>query len=112
MLQLNTYVKQGDTRPAIEVELGVDLSGVDPTLGVQFTMTTPDNVIIVQKPAQILDYTQGIVAYQWRPGDTDTPSPAGVGHKAEFAVTFPDGSTETFPNTGYIAVYILPTLSP
>jgi hypothetical protein len=97
-------IKQGDTSPAIEAVLRspngdvVDLTGAT----VRFFMRSNDGVRFVDAPATIDGATEGIVVYEWSQTDTDTP---GLNH-AEWRVTFPDGTIETFPNSEFLQIHI------
>jgi hypothetical protein len=61
---------------------------------------------VVDADATVVDPTNGIVQYQWVTGDTDVAS----SYKAEFEVAWGDGTFETFPNSKYIAVKVVPDL--
>lgn len=89
-------MKQGDTKPALRVQL-VDADGTNPNLTgktVTFRMAaTAHEPIIDDEPATLVTAASGIVEYQWQMGDTDT-----AGHfKGEFVVngeqTYPSGNT-------------------
>lgn len=97
-------IKRGDTRRSIVGDAKdpnnevVDLTGAE----VRFLMMRGRNVLLDHVPAYIEDLTTGTVAYHFEDGDTDT---AGI-FKAWFKVTYPDGSRETFPNSGSIIINI------
>lgn len=99
------YIKESDTAPELEATLE-DGSGspIDLTGGaVDFRMYEPRNGdTVVDEDATIRDKEGGVVGYVWQDGDTDT---AGR-YRAEFVVTYPDGSVETFPNAGYYDIII------
>jgi uncharacterized protein YfaS (alpha-2-macroglobulin family) len=93
-------LKVGDSAPVLQATLSdsdgnaVDLTGAD----VQFRLLEPrDGATKIDSPATIHDASNGIVRYQWASGDTDE---AGR-YRAEFEVTYADGSVETFPNDGF-----------
>ena len=62
--------------------------------------------VLVSDPADLGD-DEPNVRYRWVEGDTDTP---GV-YRAEWQVTYGDGSTESFPNTGYLTVQVTEKLA-
>lgn len=59
----------------------------------------------IDSPATV-DPAQNTLSYQRVAGDTDT---AGV-CRAEFEVTYSDGKIETFPNSEYIQINVMPDL--
>ena len=92
------FIKQNDTRPALYAQLLQDGSPVDLTgCTVRFNMSSG-----LSREAIITDATNGCVRYDWQEGDTAVP---GV-YAAEFEVTFPDGTRETFPNDGFLEIVI------
>lgn len=96
------FIKRNDTSPAVEYTLSTDDGVVNLTgATVRFYMGN-----VVAADAVVLNAIGGIVSYDWLPADTAT-----VGfYNAEFEVIYSDGSKETFPNDGYIAVHISPDL--
>ena len=102
---MSFYIKQNDTVPSLRAALqngsgdAVDITGAT----CQFHMRVlGQTAVTVDASAQIIDEETGIVQYNWIAADTDT-----VGsYQAEFEVTYPDGTVETFPNNGYIRVEI------
>lgn len=89
------YMVRKDTHPVIEATLKrrdetiVDLTGST----VRFHLMR-DNVVLIDKPAEIVAPTEGKVRYVWASGDTDYTGLC----KAEFEVTFVDGRILTFPS--------------
>ena len=58
---------------------------------------------LIDRSAEIVQVFQpALVAYPWRQGDTDK---AGR-FEAEFRVSYLDGTFETFPNLGFIEVFV------
>lgn len=104
-------IKQHDTRPldaVLEDQNGpVNLAGV---LSVKFLMKPKlsGQGTTVDGDATVVDALAGKVRYAWLSGDV---AAAGA-HRAEFQVTFADGSVETFPNGDYVDVVILEDLGP
>ena len=102
---MSFYIKQNDTVPSLRAALkngsgdAVDITGAT----CQFHMRVLGQTsVTVDASAQIIDEETGIVQYNWVADDTDT-----IGsYQAEFEVTYPDGTIETFPNNGYIRVEI------
>ena len=98
-------IKQNDTSPAIQAALktfnnkAVNLIGSN----VQFHMKLDSGMIVVNKPAIIVNDIGGIVKYEWEQGDTAI---SGT-YFAEFQVTYEDESIETFPNKDYIRIRIV-----
>lgn len=105
------YIKQDNTSPALEAQLkdndgnAVDLTGAS----VRFQMKkVGDDSPSVDASAKITDASNGIVAYDWSIGDTDTTG----SYIAEFDVDYSGGtgdnftSDETFPNNDYLMIRI------
>lgn len=94
--------KQGDTRHAIRAYLKnhagqtVDLSFAS----VLFIMRRNCGQVTLEKQALIGEDNSVNVVFQ--SGETDIPGK----YSAEFEVTYNDGRVETFPNSGYITVFI------
>lgn len=100
------YIKENDTSPAIRATL---LNGSGDTVDVQdstvrFHMRVlGQTATVIDAAATLINATGGVVQYNWQAGDTDT-----IGsYQAEFEVTYPDGTIETFPNNGYIRIEII-----
>lgn len=98
------YIKQNDTSPAYRVTLK-DGNGdpVDVTAAtIRFHMMDADGTVKVDAAGSIVTAASGIVEYEWSAADTDT-----VGtYRAEFEVTYSDGTIGTFPNSSYNIVKI------
>lgn len=94
-------IKRGDTSPGIRYKLSpptVDLNGAS----VSLQMMDSGGVTVLDRSADIFSVNPPIVEYGWQVGDTDN-----VGwYRAEWKVTYGDGSVETFPNKGYITVRV------
>lgn len=103
-------MKQGDLLPVLRVQLLDGDTPADLTNGssVHFHMS---NVIVGLKVDSAMSFldprTDGIVEYDWVPGDTDD---AGK-FNAEIEVTFTDGKTQTFPASKYFTVVVDPQLA-
>lgn len=102
---MSFYIKQNDTTPSLRAALqngsgdAVDLTNATCNFHMRPLGST---TITVDASAQIVTEATGIVQYNWIAADTDT-----IGsYQAEFEVTYPDGTIETFPNNGYIRVEI------
>jgi hypothetical protein len=96
-------MKRHDTRTAPKATLRspsgspVDLTGAS----VKFIMAKHSKgTVLVNRDADVLDAMNGKVCFVFLPEETIT---LGM-MKAEFEVTYPDGSVETFPNQGYIMI--------
>jgi len=99
------YIKQNDSRPYLDAQLfNADNTVIDLTgCTVRFIMApTSGGSVKVNGLCAITDAMNGKVRYYWQTGDTD----AFGDYKAEFEVTFPDGSRQTIPNDGYIIVSV------
>jgi hypothetical protein len=99
---LKFTIKRGDTSPALRFALlpdGVSLAGAT----VRFQMRARGGATVIHRPANILSvFAPAVVAHRWFSGDTDQ-----AGHfEAEFRVTYLDGTVETFPNLGFIEVFV------
>lgn len=104
------YLKQNDTAPTLDAILtnaagdAVNVTGATVRFHMQLLGET---VLKVDAPAVVVDAEAGHVRYVLQEGDTDTPGR----YKAEYEVTFLDGSVETFTNTPtQLRVVITPEL--
>lgn len=99
---LKFTIKRGDTSPALRFALlpdSVSLAGAT----VRFQMRARGGATVINRQAEIFSvFEPAVVAHFWIPSDTDTPGR----YEAEFRVTYLDGSTETFPNLGFIEVFV------
>lgn len=99
---LKFTIKRGDTSPALRFALlpeELSLAGAT----VRFQMRLRGGTTVIDRPAEILSAFQpAVVAHLWLPSETDTPGR----FEAEFRVTNMDGTVETFPNLGFIEVFI------
>ncbi len=93
------YMRQGDTKPDIEVTLKdgdgvvVNVAGAS----IEFHMkNAAGTVVIATGSVTLTDGANGVVTYPWQDGDTAT---AGL-FEAEFEVSYAgDAGVETFPNS-------------
>lgn len=102
-------IHRGDTGPAFEKSLNdslgqpVDITGFTE---VDFHMRDVDYNTVVDDDTtgavEVVTASSGDVLYQWQAGDTDTLG----SYKAEFVVTFSDGTTQTFPQQGMYDVEV------
>lgn len=99
---LKFVIKRGDTSPALRFALlpdSVSLAGA----AVRFQMRPRGGATVIDRSAAIESVFQpAVVEHAWQPGDTDTPGR----FEAEFRVTYIDGTIETFPNLGFIEVFV------
>lgn len=99
---LKFTIKRGDTSPALRFALlpdTVSLAGAT----VRFQMRARGGGTLIDRPAEILTvFEPAVVGHLWVPGETDTPGR----YEAEFSVTYLDGTVETFPNLGFIEVFV------
>ena len=100
---LKFTIKRGDTSPALRFALlpdSVSLAGAT----VRFQMRARGGGTVIDRSAEILTvFEPAVVAHLWAPGETETPGR----YEAEFRVTYLDGRTETFPNLGFIEVFVI-----
>lgn len=104
------YLKQNDTSPTLDAILTnaagevVDVTNASVRFHMQMVGAT---TLKIDAAATVVDGEAGHVRYTLQPGDTDTPG----SYKAEYEVTFLDGSVETFKNTpDQLRVVITPEL--
>jgi hypothetical protein len=99
---LKFTIKRGDTSPALRFALvpdSVSLAGAT----VRFQMRARGGATVIDRPAEILTvFEPALVAHHWAPGETDAPGR----YEAEFRATYLDGTVETFPNLGFIDVFV------
>jgi hypothetical protein len=100
------YIKQNDTVPSIRADLfsgnGDPIDLIDAS--VRFRMRkTRGKTGLVDSNALVISETDGVVQYDWAAEDTAETGSC----QAEFEVTYPDGTVETFPNNEYIHVQII-----
>lgn len=105
------FIKRGDRLPALRVTLRDSLGGLPNLTGatVKFIMNDKaagTKIVQDQAAAIIGNPLNGVVEYAWQAGDTDIAST----YSAEFEVTYLDGKDETFPNSKYIVIKIVPDL--
>lgn len=102
----NFNIKQNDTQPALRAQFndGDGLAIVLTDSSVRFHMRPiGSSQVKIDATAVVITPTSGLVEYNWIAADTDT-----IGsYQAEFEVTYPDGTIETFPNNSYIRVEII-----
>lgn len=94
-------IRIGNTSPALEYTLRpstIDLADAV----VRFHMVKSDGTVTIdnQLDGVTFETDEPVITYQWQEGDTDV---AGR-YEGEFRVTYEDGSLETFPARGFIAI--------
>lgn len=104
------HIKEDDQLPLLRVTLldasgnVIDLSEAEHVRFIMRNRSTGE--VKVDDVATILDAPGGVVTYDWKPTDTET-----AGHyDAEFEVEHGDGRLETYPNSTYLRIRILPDL--
>lgn len=100
------YIKQNDTVPSIRATLqngnGDPVDLINATVRFHMRAIGANNTT-VDAAAVVVSAADGIVQYNWIADDTDT-----IGsYQAEFEVTYPDSTVETFPNDGYVRIEII-----
>jgi len=100
-------IKSNDTSPKLLYEL--DLLPGQTLVGatVRFHMAEADGTVVVDAAGTVEDAAAQQIAYAWGVGDTASPGT----YRAEFEVTFSDGSVETYPNSDYLKIIIKPDLA-
>jgi hypothetical protein len=101
-------IVQGDTSPSLSSTLTdgkspVDISGYN---SVEIHIENKyDEVIVTDDETgrvNVVNASSGQVEYVWEQGDTDS-----IGtYKAEWQVTYSDGSIETFPSDGKVTIEV------
>lgn len=105
MTSTTFYITEGDTARSLRRQLvesdgtAIDLTNAS---AVQFRMATTHYDTLVDAACTITDAANGWVQYDWQAGDTDQQGT----HKAEFTITYNDGTIETVPNDGFMEVVI------
>jgi hypothetical protein len=102
-------IKRGDTAPTFDKRLREE-NGEPVNLTdfqeVDFHMRDDNyNTIVTADTSNSVSVTlssSGDVEYAWQSGDTDTLG----SYKAEFVVTFSDGTTQSFPRRGMYSIEI------
>jgi hypothetical protein len=101
-------IVEGDTSPSLRVRLespkGVpkNLTGCTVELRLR-RKEDPDELTEVFPMAIEGAPTDGVIVYEWQPGQTDNPGK----YYAEFPVTFPSGEIQTWPRQGGRVVVIV-----
>ena len=98
------HIKQNDTSPSILAELkDANNTPVNITSATaKIFVKAIDGTLKINSSVQVINAALGKVRYDWQTGDTDTVGTYSV----EFQVTYTDGSIETFPNTGSLALVV------
>jgi hypothetical protein len=99
---LRFTIKRGDTSPGLRLALlpeDASLAGAT----VRFRMRPRGGATMIDRPAGVVSaHRPAVVEHLWAEGDTATPGR----YEAAFRVTNMDGTTETFPNLGFIEVFV------
>jgi hypothetical protein len=94
-------IKRGDTSPSLRYLMPADVSLAGAQ--VAFQMRKHHGEAVIDAPAVIETvFAPGIVAYEWTQSDTAL---AGR-YQAEFKIIYADRAIETFPNRGFIDVFV------
>ena len=110
------FIKRNDTLPSLGVliidraclgnRVPFNLSGVT---ACTFTMTTDcGDIKIMAKPAQIISYSGGTIAYNWEEEDTNEE---GI-YNGEFQLLFSSGARMSLPRIGNISINIGKDVNP
>ena len=99
-------IKRGDTSPTLRYLLPADVSLA--AAQVVFQMRKHQGETVIDATALIETvFAPAVMAYAWTPFDTDL---AGR-YQAEFKIIYADGAVETFPNRGFIDVFVAEDVS-
>lgn len=96
-------MKRGDTRTAIKGTLRSPKRNLVNLVDakVEFIMARySDGTVLIDREAEVFDAENGVVCFIFEPSEADVVGTM----RAEFKVTYLDGSPETFPNDGYIFI--------
>jgi len=102
---MSFYIKENDTTPSIRATLknGNDVAVDLTNATVRFHMRKFGKTsALVDAAAVIINAEAGVVQYNWIGSDTT----ATGSFQAEFEVTYPDSTIETFPNSDFIRITI------
>lgn len=103
------WIKQNDTAPVLDAilkdsdDVVVDVTGAS----IRFIMSAIDGTIKVNDTGTVIDGAAGHVRYEWVAADTDTTGT----YIAEWEVTYPNSTIETFPSSGYFEIRIMDDLA-
>ena len=107
-LEPTAYIKKGDLRPFLDVELQdvnsypLNLSGSTVTFSMRVNGQVGGTPKLKDGACEILDAEKGQVRYVWQSADVDT---ANV-FEGEFTITDEDGRKQTLPTDGFMLVVI------
>lgn len=102
-------IKSFDRLPAIQATLALGGQPVNLSTAtrVDFIMRlSSGGAPKVNAAAVIVDAAGGVVRYDWKVGDTDTPGK----YQGEWEVHWPDDRTQTFPTKTYHSIDVLADL--
>lgn len=102
-------IKSHDLLPPIQAALLSDAVPVDLTtaLSVKFIMKLNGGTTTkINSAAVVVDAINGLVRYDWKSSDTDTPG----NYQAEWEVTWPGPKKQTFPTLTYHSIAVLADL--
>lgn len=98
-------INQGELTPTLDAALissegqVVNLQGAT----VRFHLYALGGQLIFDRPATVVDATDGHVRYAWQAGDTNTPGR----HLGKFVVTYSNLEVQEFPENRYIRVTVV-----
>jgi DNA-binding beta-propeller fold protein YncE len=102
-------LKTGDTFPPLVTTLEENGSPLDLTGADSVTMRmSSGNVSLTDLACDVVgDPTNGIVEYDWEPGDTDTPGT----YKVDFLIDFGSDNLQSAPNDSEKEIVIRPAVA-
>lgn len=98
-------MKQHDTSPPLRATITDGGSAVDFTPVTVKVIGSRNGTVVFSRPATTKT-NLGVVTMSWQPADTAVAGLISV----EIEATFPDGTVQTYPQSGYLTVMVDPDL--
>lgn len=108
VLNENFVIKQVDTKQVFKIGLSYDDGSVPDLTGATATLYIADkNGVIATKEMDNVAEEEGVVSFSLDDGDITESGSFDV----EVVITYSDGKRETFPDTNYLNLKVMPNLS-